>query len=206
MYSCRRMKYLQTPLLIAALLLAATLFAVSWIIWSLEPEELLVYATTTTWRYGTGYVIGPLARDRLRLMDRCPVLGHLAAGNNPIAFALASSQNPFWGNHDVAFEVATILIGKGCDINGYSHGRFTPLLASVLADDPKAVSFLLSHRANPQLPILALPAGEGRAMPTDGLDAYQLAVWMRDHSRSKPDMSAVLAELQTSEKAPGTGK
>jgi ankyrin repeat protein len=159
-----------------------------WFVYTQRPSELVIEAVDSdVTRPVFRAAVSGLAWMRLRHIQGCPDFG---PGNSAIAFMTVNHQ--ISTDPQGSLELTELFIKDGCDVNAY-RGRYTPLLSAVLEDDAVMVQFLLQHGADPKLRLR--PAG-GHPSPSDGLDAHDFAVWIRDKGRQKRDMSAVIAALE----------
>jgi Ankyrin repeat len=189
------MKYIKIILAILAFLTTLYLGAITWEVLNDTMDYLLVDATMGPgdFRYGAGYLIPPLARQRLKLLKTCPQFKY---GNT--AIGLITTAHSFSdGDKSAVLEIARNFIRVGCNINAYDRHGFTPLHSAILFNDPVMVGFLIKYGANPQLPIRPrnLPNHQTHLRPEVGLNAYEYAEWLQRHSRVKLNMRAVIAAL-----------
>ncbi len=192
-----RMRYLKPALLTAGvattLLLVLFMSAVIYIVfYDSSPNMLVVYATTESdLRNGGQYLIPPLARLRLHSLKTCPKMGDSSA----MAY-IVTTHSLSEADKAAALELGETFLRIGCDVNDYGQSRWTPLHVAILENDAPMVDFLLQHGADPHLRILPPKQPGQNARPTDGMDAYEFAAWIRDHGKVKQDMSAVMVALQ----------
>jgi ankyrin repeat protein len=190
------MKYIKIALGSVTLLIILYLAAIFWAVLSEDKIDYLVIDATfgaRDFKYGTGYLIPPLARERLKFINSCPRFEY---GNNAIGF-ITSVHADDGANKNAALEVARDFIRVGCSINTYDRHGFTPLHSAILFNDPVMVGFLIKYGANPQLPIrpLNLPNHQTHVRSEVGLNAYEYAEWLQSHSRVKLNMRDVIAAL-----------
>lgn len=186
------MKYLRWILIgsgLAAAVFVSVLAGLTvWYVYTLRPDELVFAAIDMdSVRPLFDPAVSDLAWLRLRHMQGCPDFG---PGDSAIVFMTVNHQVST--DPQGSLELTEMFIKRGCDVNAY-RGRYTPLLSAVLEDDVVMLRFLLQHGADPKL---RLKAAGGHPSPTDGLDAHDFAVWIRDKGLQKRDMSAVIAALQ----------
>ena len=156
-----------------------------------DPPTLVIYATNREFGKGIQLLIPPLARLRLHSLKTCPPMG-----GSPAMAYITVTHSQLESDKAEVLDLAETFLRAGCDINDYGRSRSTPLHLAILFDDSAMVDFLLKHGADPHLRTLPPRKPGENPLPTDGMDAYELAVWLRDHAKQKRDMTVVIAALQ----------
>jgi len=153
----------------------------------LPPAFVLGCITTTNWEPRPIYrIVGPAIEAICRY--RFTRLAHKEP--SPIGLIVAAYPEL---DLEATGQLIKAVQRNGGDINAYDHIGVTPLHAAVLFNEPEIVTLLLSLGADPMLPRRHMPGM--RPTPTDGLNAGDYALWIKENGKGEPLDDRILAAL-----------